>query len=402
MIHAIVSDTHSPKCIETIYSHLKQIAKHHNDLDAVVINGDLLGIFSMEKSNIHRGDKISDQMITEYLKTAAPKFFSKFDGNVTPESALSYIAERYLWVIDILKKFSSVKRTIFNLGNHESKHHFLVISELIYLTKCDPSIEQKIDNKMLEKIFDSFEDKLKELENSHDFVYVRNNHFIDKDTMIIGIPGESHSTNSGDDFSKVQERKTKEILDGCKKELNKVSKLIIYNHTQGQYDNRNSKFVPYSLSLLEFMGSLPSHIKMKIFVQSHNHWSHTHFNQDEDFVYILNNAGLHGGIYNLLNFNTLDVNCFDVDPNRSDIVKLKLNDDFSDVGSEEELISRYYPDPNIVLARKNAFVFKDVEEENVFSNKVEESVQKETIEVYESTPALNNEMVNDLKKKIFG
>ena len=46
MMHAVISDTHSPRTINKALKHLKILSESHPDLDSVVINGDLLGIFS--------------------------------------------------------------------------------------------------------------------------------------------------------------------------------------------------------------------------------------------------------------------------------------------------------------------------------------------------------------------
>jgi len=118
-------------------------------------------------------------------------------------------------------------------------------------------------------------------------------------------------------------------------------------------------------------------------VQSHNHWAHTQFIKDKGTHFILNNAGLHDGIFNMISLNSLGVECYDVDPNTKNTTKLMLSTQQKNVESDVELISRFYPDPNIVLARKG--------------NKKEKQKQDNN-----SINVLDPQKVGELKKKIFG
>ena len=355
MKQIIISDTHSPRCIEKSLNYTKEIVKKIPEIDYIIINGDLLGIFAMTSSCLHKHAEITDKELDEYLKSAAVNFYNKFKEKkiITSEMILEYVEERYQWIISILKKFIEIKKTIFNLGNHESSLHFLVLQELSFLTGCNPQKISQVDKNKLMEIFNNFEKELYSLEENENFKYIRNNSFILNETLIMGIPGESHSTVGNDYNSKKQEEKTQEIIKQVSPMLEKVNSIVIYNHTQGNYDNNTGKFESASKSLKEFMQNLPTNVKTKIFVQSHNHWDHTQFMFHNNFYFVMNNAGLHNGIFNILDFNNDEVNCYDADPINKKAVKLMLSKEFPNISQPGEVIARYYPDPEYVKIRKN-------------------------------------------------
>ncbi|MCF7859221.1 MAG: metallophosphoesterase [Candidatus Cloacimonetes bacterium] len=354
MKHIIISDTHAPQCIYKALNHAQDLIEEQEDIEAIVINGDLLGIFSMTGSNLYKGEWIQKEIMDEFLKKAAPKFYEEFKktGVVTKKLAYEYIGERYAWTYKILRASTKIKKTIFNLGNHESKLHFLVVNELSFLTGCDRNILNSLDNKILEKIYDLFEKNLKLLENENDFIYIRNKHHIHNKTLILGIPGESHDTEDLNPTSIKQEQKTKLILENASKDLDKCNEIIIYNHTQGAYDRETGTFQPASSYLKGFLKEIKKN-KPIIFIQSHNHWSYTQCMYQENIHYIMNNAGLHDGVFNLVETNEEEVICYDVDPNTKKTIKLKFSDKKESYNSEEELISRYYEDPKIIFDRKS-------------------------------------------------
>jgi len=222
------------------------------------------------------------------------------------------------------------------------------------------------------------------MEKTHDFRYMRNNHCIINNNLIMAIPGENHSTNDNDELSLLQERKTQEIIQRVIPSLNKASGIIIYNHTQGAYNREMGSFRCASRSLNQFIQTLPRNISKRVFVQSHNHWSHTQFMLDDDIHYILNNAGLHEGIFNMISLNSLSVDCYDVDPNAKMTTRLNLFEGKERVASDEALISRFYPDPQVALRRKE-----------------KTTVQKST-RVLPVQNSINPSGVGELKKKIFG
>jgi hypothetical protein len=337
MKHLLISDTHAPHCVENTLKYLDEIKQKHPDLEMVVINGDLLGIFSLE-SSIHKNYKPTNEQLKTYLKQCAPRFAAKFTGTLTPQLAAEFVAERYEWCLSILRRFSEKIFTVFNMGNHESPHQGLVLEELNFLL----GMNSPIDRKIVEQVYPQFEAQLKKLEN---FKYLRNEPFVHNQTILMGIPGESHSAESP-----IQEAKTKEIIQKTKELLPYALSLVIYNHTQGEYTKETGVFQSGSPSLRNFIKELPMNIFTKVFVQSHNHWSYTQFREQDEVHYILNNAGLHNGICNILNI-TPEVKCFDVYPQDKQITELTLTDK-ENVIKEEELIKRNYPNPEMVLTRK--------------------------------------------------
>ena len=324
---------------------------------------------------------ITKKDIDNYLKEAAPNFYKNHKNKeLTENGVVEYLDERYDQVIQILKSFSSIKKTIFNLGNHESKHHFLVFQELAFLTSKEIP---RIPDERLDASFKLFESKLEELEKTNDFKHISNGHLVENGTIILGIPGMSHATEGNDPYSIIQEEHTRNLINNMILDLKDAHSIVIYNHTQGNYDKNTGKYKPASESVNKLLANLPSNIKQKIFVQSHNHWAHTQFIKDKGTHFILNNAGLHDGIFNMISFNSLGVECYDVDPNTKNTTKLMLSTQQKNVESDVELISRFYPDPNIVLARKG--------------NKKEKQKQDNN-----SINVLDPQKVGELKKKIFG
>ena len=89
-----------------------------------------------------------------------------------------------------------------------------------------------------------------------------------------------------------------DIVKMIEKDVN--SKEFIIDCEVIGYDKKTGKFDCASPSLKNFMMNLPSNITKKIFVQSHNHWSYTQFMNHSGFDYVVNNAGLHAGLFNLI------------------------------------------------------------------------------------------------------
>ncbi len=356
MKHIIISDTHSPQCAEKAYSMLADFLPNKPDIDAIVVNGDLLGIFSMASSCLHKGTMIPKEQMMAYLQAAAPRFYKIFmqTGQVTPELATQFVAERYLWAAKMLEKFAKLRMTFFNMGNHESPLHFLVLRELTFLTGCDRSIPDQINKNKLEDIFKAFEYKLRQMEKKLNFRYLRKTPLLMGETLVLGIPGESHDTSEEDFHSQKQEENTANLIKTIEPALQRATSIIIYNHTQGKYNRSTGEFECASKSLADFMKNMPENIKTKIFVQSHNHWSHTQFFEKNGFHFVMNNAGLHAGIFNAIALENDQVKCFDLDPNENRITPLKLfTSDNNLVIDDEDVIARNYPEPEYVIKRKN-------------------------------------------------
>ena len=413
MQHIIISDTHSPQCTEKSFSYAKKLVDKHPEIDSIVINGDLLGSFSMTGSVLHKGTQISREKLNDYLKAGSPNFFEKFmqSGQITEKMVLSYVAERYQWCYDVIEKFSKIKHTIFNMGNHESPLHFLVLQELQFLTGCGNEVLQNVDKGILVKIFEEFERQLYILEGQGNFTYIRSKYILENGVLILGISGESHGTVGNNPESIVQEKKTRQLLLSASKELDNVHTLVIYNHTQGIYNRENGTFSPASESVKEFIGKLPGNVKRKIWVQSHNHWSYTQVINLDDFYYVMNNTGLHDGIFNIIDFSTLGLSVYDADPNTEKIIKVKENNVFSNVRSEEDLISRYYDDANYILARKTLKQITKVSDDSAInisskqdeiSNSVIPKINEREKIVQDVALVNSNVNIAKIKEKIFG
>jgi hypothetical protein len=344
MIFAVISDTHLPERVEASYRHLQALINAHPEIARIVINGDLLGIFSAGKG-YH-----SKEQLNAWLEAASPGFFSKYKGQTTEELTRLFLTERFAWLISILKKFNALRPVIFNLGNHESEKHFLLFQELKFLTGNNEL--PRIDQDTLMNIYNQFEGELARLESDTPFRYIRRKHLVIDDTLILGIPGVHHATDANDELCAEQEKVTSKLCALASHDLHRVSKLIIFNHTQGSFDSETGKFNTASKTLKNFMGKLPQNITQKVYVQSHNHFSYTHFQKHGDFVYVLNNAGIHGGAFNLLCVDSFGVGVYDAYP-EMELIRLARNEDFSKAKGELELAGRSYPDPNVICKRES-------------------------------------------------
>lgn len=361
MKHIIISDTHSPIAIDKAFNYSKEVLKTHKDVDAIVINGDLLGIFSITESSLYKEKHITPEEMMKFLQKAAPNFYSTFmeTKTVTPDMVQKYVEERYMWCYDTIQRFSDLHPTIFNLGNHESEHHLLVLQELPFLTGCSRTMIDNMDKGALKEVVADFERNLYDLEKSGRFRYISDTPIIVDKTLILGIPGKSHETDGPDPESKIQEAKTEELIEIAKPMLSKVNSIIIYNHTQGAYNKQMGSFWTASKSLSKFMKELPENVLRRVFVQSHNHWSYSQFIMNQGFNILMNNAGLHDGIFNMIDFNAFTIKCFDMDPNHKRITELKTPLSNGTVKDDKELVARFYEDISFVMKRKEAPAYYD-------------------------------------------
>jgi hypothetical protein len=350
--HVIISDTHAPNIIQDIYVDVRDRIISEYNPDAIVINGDLLGVFSMQSSSVHKVMPATRQDKEYYLQLAAPNWYAKhgIPKLLTQEIVLSYVKERYIWVVNTLKKFSELQHTIWNMGNHESPHHFLVLQELPFL--LDIEIGFHVSDAHLNKIFVSHEQSLAMLEITHKFTYIRNKPYVDGDVLFMPIPGESHDAVGKHFAAQKQEEKTKELIAQVTTHLNDITDIVIYNHTQGDYDKTTGTFQPASPAIKQFLAKLPKHLQHIIWVQSHNHWSYTQFLKQDRYHYVLNNAGMHGGIYNILDINKT-ITVYDVDVRTQNVTQLTVSEKPVDNSDPLKIIQRNYSNyMDIFLHRK--------------------------------------------------
>lgn len=305
----------------------------------------------MQGSNKHKQEDISREEKESYLQEAAPKWHKKHGMNtqLTVENVLEYAQERYKWVEKTLRETSKLATTIWNMGNHESPEHFLVLQELPFL--LEQPMNFSVPDEQLQTIFYKHEQALAVLELTNNFVYIRDKPYIQEDTLIIGIPGESHAAIGSSKPARKQEEQTLAVLKKASKKLPEVTNAIIYNHTQGSYDKNTSTFMPASTAAKEFMNQT-SNLQHLIWVQSHNHWSYTQHLHKENTHYVLNNAGLHNAIYNLLELDE-ELTIYDVDANKNTITKLQQSNQEITGGDALAIIKRNYPNyMDVYLHRK--------------------------------------------------
>lgn len=360
MRFAVISDTHSNRFTYKAYEHLLEY-KDRLQLDFVLFNGDIIGHFSLAKSTVHRHqNKIPSEQIEDYLREAAPNFYDSWrdQEEITKQLLYEYVGERYSWIYTFLKQSSKQIKTVWNLGNHESKHYYLVLQELPFLTQLGNEAVQALDRRILDKIYDLYEESMVKLEEKEDFHYIRNKPLRIGKTLFIGIPGESHIADGNDDPGGVQEAKTKSVLSQAEQYIDSVDKIIICNHTQAKYNAKYSFLQPASPSAKEFIDEYKE-VKEIVWIQSHNHWSYTQFMKYKEVSYILNNAGLHDGIYNIVDTQN-EVSVYDVSPEDDEIQKLFCTDTFGEEFQDEQIkIARNYSDPKSILARKKRYSTSD-------------------------------------------
>ncbi|MFH0875226.1 MAG: metallophosphoesterase [archaeon] len=372
---AIISDTHTIDSIEYIYEYIRQLVLRVN-IDCFVINGDILGINEIKKDygyNYDRKEFYASLNKKEILAKASPLNYEKLillspkltdlryeedEGHPVLEEfgkiVCDYITERYSYAANILKKFSEVKKTFFNLGNYESPIHYALIKELSFLLDSDEAlIKKSILYAHAPDLYMQFKEKLQGLEGKN-FRYIGGKTAIEKDVLFAGIPGVNESSVPTDSASTLQENITKELIGAIKRQLSYANKLILFNHTEGRITKSPFTFRPGSASVREFIQEMKNNkIRQKVFVQSHYHWITTHFYTMDDFFFVLNNSGVNNCIFNILELSN-KIKCFDVDPKNNLIRELKTYDSYiSDYSKPESRLSLNYDNPGEIIAQRN-------------------------------------------------
>ncbi|MBN2423145.1 hypothetical protein JXB41_08030 [Candidatus Woesearchaeota archaeon] len=371
MRQIIISDTHTNDNIEFILSYIKKLILRVK-IDNIVINGDILGINEIKKDYGYKFNKneFYDSLNKEaLLKKIAPGSSEKIieiishykRGELIDDSKreelgraiCNYIEERYNYIIEILKRFSSVKKTFFNLGNYESPLHYLVLKELSFLLDVGTDmIRKSILYTPYRDIYKSFKEKLKSLEGKN-FKYIGGMAVMEKGFIFAGIPGLNPSSVPTESASELQEKITKELTNSIKRHFSYSNKLIIYNHAEGRITKEPFTFRPGSASVRSFIQETKGKLRQKIFVQSHYHWVTTHFYTRDDFYYLLNNAGVNNCLFNIIDISN-KIRCFDVDPSINKIRELKLYDSYiADYSNAEERLALNYNKPKEITEQRN-------------------------------------------------
>lgn len=367
---ALISDSHTKDNIEFILDYLKRKA-HSWKINLIIINGDILGEnevregygYKYNKKIFHTSldkDKILQNIVPDQFDDLK-KIFDAYEKGLKDEKTelefskyiKDYVQARYDYLFDILKKFSLIKKTYFNMGVYESPLHYKVLTELAFLLDVSKSYIRRIAmlsnyrgiyKEFLAKIKDP---KLKKLK------YIGGTTVIEGDILITGIPGLNPSSVSSDKASEFQEKITSDLMSTITRQLGYVSKLLILNQAQGKLRKDPFAFRPGSYSVRNFLESVKGKLRQKIFVQSYHHWMTTHFYNASEFYFLLNNAASNNHLFNILEIST-KVNCYDVDPKKDRVRRLKLyNYNLVDYSTPEERLALNYEDsPEIIKERE--------------------------------------------------
>lgn len=366
---ALISDSHTKDNIEFILEYLKRKALSWK-IDLIIINGDILGEneiregygYNYNKKLFHASlnkDKILQNIVPE-LSDNLKKIIDAYEKGLKDEAMeiefskyiRDYVKARYDYLINILKKFSSIKKTYFNMGVYESPLHYKVLTELAFLLDIsEPYIRRiamlsnyrEIYKEFLAKIKDP---KLKKLK------YIGGTTIIEGDVLVTGIPGLNPSSTTSDKASEFQEKITSDLMSTITRQLGYVSKLLILNQTQGRLRKDPFAFRPGSYSVRNFLESVKGKLRQKIFVQSYHHWITTHFYTASEFFFILNNAAVNNALFNILEIST-KVNVYDVDPKKDRVRRLKLyNHNLVDYSTPEDRLKLNYEDSSEIIKER--------------------------------------------------
>jgi len=108
---------------------------------------------------------------------------------------------------------------------------------------------------------------------------------------------------------------------------------------------------------------------------------------DSEFDYVLNNAGLHAGIFNLIEFSGDETVVYDIDPSNDRVTKINKNTtNFGAYTNDFDSISKNYDDVEYIMERKENIIVK--KKETVLQN---QPVQEERIVD-----------VSEVKRSVFG
>ena len=359
---AIISDTNTSEALDKVYNYFITFATEYK-IDGVVINGDILGIFNAKQEY---GQKVEDY--TSFFKSAAPYTCENLinviqkvkQGKELDQEGLvqlsnyidDYIDERYMFVIHSLRKFSKICKVYFNLGNHESPLHDYLIQELSFVFGIEKDMINKIINQTNERNhFESFKTKLKQMENEENFVFISQKVVLENGVLITGIPGLHIESHLNDEKSSAQENVTKSTLDEVKKNMIKAKALLIFNHVEGKINSSPFLLQPSSESMTDFLDNTSSTIP-KLFCQSNSSFKTTHFYKKNVWYYLLNNAGVNNGLFNVIDIIE-NIICYDIDPNLGQITKLTEYDlDNVEYHQPVERLKLNYPNAEVIITQR--------------------------------------------------
>ena len=357
----VISDSHTRKQTYKVLSYLK---KKSWKIDLILLNGDLLGVNEIRDGYGHGYNKKlflagldRTAMLAEISDIDFSDFKAYYEQGYSDESReiefakqiKQYIEERYEYLAKTVNAFSEISKTYFNLGVYESPLHYKALSELAFLLDMDESFIRKVA--MLtdyRDIFKSFPAKL-----SNKASYIGGSTKIIGTTLVAGIPGLNPSSGSSDSVSEFQERMIKDLIKTVQRRLSYAKRLIILSPIQGKLRRDPFTFRPGSLAVRKFIESMRGKLRQKIFIQSYYHMMTTHFYTATEFHFMLNNASVNNGLFNMLDVGR-DITCFDVDPNIDKVRRLKTyNYNLAEYDSPHQRLSLNYEDADSVVEERN-------------------------------------------------
>ena len=366
---ALISDSHTKKNIDLIYEYLKKKAVSWK-IDLIIINGDILGVDEIRegygynfKKKVYDLSLNKKELLNEYTNDHEYllKIAQVFEKGIKDEEAdiemsqhiKKYVQDRYQDLYETLLKFSRIKKTFFNIGTYESPLHYNVLKELAWFLDVPESYIRSIA--LISNYRETFKEFVTKLKNqaSKNLAYIGGSTQIVGDIMFAGIPGLNKSSGKQDNMAEFQEKITTDLLSTIRRQLSYVSKLVILNQTQGRLRKDPFAFRPGSLAVREFIESIKGKLRQKIFIQSYHHFMTTHFYEALEFHFLLNNSALNNGLFNLLEIST-KVNCFDVDPNKDQVTKLKLyNYNLADYETPEDRLKLNYENSELIIDQRD-------------------------------------------------
>ncbi|MBN1503248.1 metallophosphoesterase [Candidatus Woesearchaeota archaeon] len=359
MRQVIISDTHTKGNIECIHAYLQKNRLKYK-IDYIIINGDILGEHrnkaepdDPEKYLKGLSPDSADTIISSVNEYKAGRFIDEKKKEKLGEAVLTYMHDRYNYVIRILKEFSQIAPTLFNIGESESPLHYQVIKEIPFLLDIPPDfISKSILYTDYRSVYQKFLDKLRANE-SKNLKFIGGTTSLKKNILFVGIPGLNPNSVPTDTLSELQEKLTKDLLNSIKRQLSYADKLIIFNHTQSKIAENPFVYKPGSPAVRSFIQEMKGRMRQKIFIQSHKHWPTAHFFTNDDFYFLLNNAGIHNSIFNILEISN-KVKCFDIDPKRDKTRELKLYDSYTaEYSSPKERLALNYENPDELIKERN-------------------------------------------------
>ncbi len=252
----------------------------------------------------------------------------------------------------MLKRFSGIAKTYFNIGTYESPLLYNVLKELAFLLDVDEQYIRKIA--LLSTYRDTFKNFLARLkeEGGKKIIYLGGNAVLDGELIIAGIPGFNPSTIPGDNMSDFQEKATEDLMNTIRRQMSYANKLLLLNQTQGKLRKDPFAFRPASFAVRSFIEGIKGKLRQKIYVQSYHHWHTTHYYYASEFNFVLNNAAVNNSLFNLIEIGNR-LSCYDVDPKLGKVRKLSLyNCNLVDYSAPEERLALNYEDAKQLIEER--------------------------------------------------